>query len=321
MSVTGKSCCELGGNSSGTFAVEDLEHDACDYARARAAEFHDGHALVGTDRPVLPMDGEHPTRTVSIRSFALETTTVTNARFAEFCEATGYRSEAERIGWSFVFAGLLDDAEKWPVRVASVPWWRKVDGACWKAPEGQDSGIAERLDHPVVHMSWNDAKAFADWVGGRLPTEAEWEHAARSGKQEDMRFWWGDEEPDDETIFCNIWQGSFPDHNTVADGYLGTAPVDAFSPNAAGMFNMLGNVWEWTSDPFRVRSLKKPAKARNEQARAEGHRVVKGGSFLCHNSYCYRYRIAARIGMVTDSGASHLGFRVAYDRPNSKSAS
>jgi len=187
-----------------------------------------------------------------------------------------------------------------------------MDGANWRCPEGPDSTIDDRADHPVTHMSWNDASAFAKWAGGRLPNEAEWEHAARGGPQ-DRRFPWGDEEPDDNSIRCNIWQGRFPTENTSADGYYGTCPVDAFPANDAGLFNMAGNVWEWTVEPFRVRSLSREAKETNRHATAERLKVVKGGSFLCHISYCYRYRIAARIGLPPDSSASNSGFRVAYD--------
>jgi formylglycine-generating enzyme required for sulfatase activity len=164
----------------------------------------------------------------------------------------------------------------------------------------------------VTHVSWNDAAAFTAWAGGRLPTEAEWEHAARGGLAS-PRFPWGDAEPDDRTIFCNIWQGRFPHHNTEADGFAGTAPVRAFEPNVYGLYNMSGNVWEWCSDPFRVRSLKSSAKAINDTAAAEKRKIAKGGSYLCHRSYCYRYRIAARIGTPPNTSAGHTGFRIVFD--------
>lgn len=145
-----------------------------------------------------------------------------------------------------------------------------------------------------------------------MPSEAEWEHAAR-GDLADPKFPWGDTEPDDETVFANIWQGQFPHHNAMTDGYFGTSPVGAFTANGAGLFDMSGNVWEWTNDPFRIRSLSRQAKARNAQARETREMVLKGGSFLCHISYCYRYRIAARSALTADSCASNTGFRVAYD--------
>lgn len=271
-----------------------------------------GASFVGTNEPVLGMDGEGPERKVQLRDFDLEVEAVTNRRFAEFVSATGYVSESERFGFSSVFAGAPAGPHDLADRLPQTPWWKRGNGASWKAPEGPGSSIEDRLDHPVVQVSWNDAVAFAEWVGGRLPTEAEWEHAARGGNHR-QRYPWGDEEPDDETVFCNIWQGRFPQTNTLKDGYLATAPVRSFSPSAAGFFNLAGNVWEWTGDPFRVRSLTRQAKARNDQAKRFDERVLKGGSFLCHKSYCYRYRIAARMGLSPDSAASNMGFRVAYD--------
>jgi formylglycine-generating enzyme len=167
------------------------------------------------------------------------------------------------------------------------------------------------LSNLGVQVSWKDAAAFATWAGGRLPTEAEWEHAARGGLP-DPRFPWGDAEPTDSRILCNIWQGRFPDHNTLADGHFGTAPANAFAPNGAGLFGMARNVWDWTSDTFRVRSFSRTAKARNYRAAREAEKVLKGGSFLCHRSYCYRYRIAARSALTVESAASNAGFRLAW---------
>jgi len=274
--------------------------------------FPAAYSSVGTRRPVIHDDGEGPQRRFTLRGFCLEAHAVTNARFAAFVAATGYVTEAEQFGWSTVFRGLLPADASYPLSQGPTPWWVKVDGARWNAPEGPESSIEERDDHPVVHVSWADAKAFAAWCGGRLPSEAEWEHAARGGL-EDPRFPWGDEEPTDELIFCNIWQGRFPEANTQADNYLGTCPVGAFAPNGAGLYNMAGNVWEWTSDPFKIRSLTRKAKQRNSIASRDREKVLKGGSFLCHSSYCYRYRIAARIPLTPDSAASNVGFRVAYD--------
>ena len=182
---------------------------------------------------------------------------MTNRRFARFVEATGYVTEAERLGDSLVFEGLLP-ANAPPTRaVAAVPWWRQVESACWHSPLGPFGDNATDPEHPVTHVTWNDAVAFARWAGGRLPSEVEWEHAARGGLG-DVRYPWGDQDPDDtEFLPCNIWQGEFPRLNTIADGYLGTAPAKSFKPNGFGMFNMVGNVWQWTRDPFKVRSLKK----------------------------------------------------------------
>jgi sulfatase modifying factor 1 len=274
--------------------------------------FEAAKSFVGTDSPIIAEDGEGPARPVRLYAFELETETVTNSRFAAFVSATGYVTEAERFGWSPVFIGLLPQGAPHVPTRGPTPWWVRVDGACWKAPEGPGSDVCGRSDHPVVQVSWNDARAFAHWCGGRLPTEAEWEHAARGGLTA-PRFPWGDDEPDDEAIHCNIWQGEFPHTNTLSDGYLGTNPVNAFAPNGAGLYNMSGNVWEWTADPFRIRSLSKAAKTRNQAAVTQDEKVLKGGSFLCHKSYCYRYRIAARSALTAESSTSNAGFRVAYD--------
>jgi formylglycine-generating enzyme len=270
-----------------------------------------GAVLVGTDEPVFPIDGEGPARRVTVRPFALGRAPVTSAQFAAFVEATGFATEAERFGWSYVFSGFLPRDHGRPV-LPEAPWWVRVDGSSWRHPEGPGSTFEDRLDHPVVHVSHGDAAAFAAWAGGRLPTEAEWEHAARGGLAE-ARFPWGDREPDDEHLPCNIWQGRFPEYDTGADGFAGTSPVGAFAPNGYGLVDMAGNVWEWSADHFRVRSLRREARARDEEARRQGLRVLKGGSHLCHRSYCYRYRIAARTAGAPDSTTGHLGFRVAWD--------
>jgi len=272
-----------------------------------------GRAEVGTDAPVFESDGEGPRRFVTVAPFRLDEAAVTNARFQRFVEATGYISEAERYGWSFVFAGHLPSGRGAHERVAGAEWWRKVERACWQSPEGPGSDLAERMDHPAVHVSRHDALAFAGWAGGRLPSEIEWEHAARGGLVGRM-FPWGDQEPDEiDFLPCNIWQGAFPARDIGADGYRGTAPVRAFEPGGYGLFQMCGNVWEWNADAFRVRSLKRAARAQNAAAAREGRHLLKGGSFLCHKSYCFRYRIAARIGNSSDTSTSHTGFRIAYD--------
>ncbi|MHB2169699.1 formylglycine-generating enzyme family protein [Alsobacter sp. R-9] len=283
-----------------------------DPAAARdVVRFDGGPSFIGTDRPALKADGEGPRRPIRLKPFGMERFAVTNRRFAAFVEATGFVTEAETFGWSFVFQTFLDARLSAPAPI-DTPWWRKIDGASWRHPEGAGSSIEGREDHPVVHVSWNDAQAFATWCGGRLPTEAEWEHAARGGP-EDRRFPWGEEEPDDQHPLCNIWQGRFPDLNTAVDGFAGTAPVDAFAPNPAGLFNTVGNVWEWCQDPFRTRSLTRAGRERDRQAAAETERVMKGGSYLCHISYCYRYRVAARLGRHPNTSTGHVGFRVAYD--------
>lgn len=275
------------------------------------ADVPGGTGLVGTDRPALAIDGEHPLRRKRIKPFRMDRACVTNARFAEFVAATGYITDAERIGDSFVFVHFLPPDAPPSRAVAEAPWWRVIPGACWRLIHGPGGQEAPNPDHPVVHVTWNDATAFAKWAGGRLPTEAEWEHAARGGFG-DVPFPWGSDEPNDTDRFpCNIWQGQFPQKNTAADGHLGTAPARSFQPNGYGLYNMVGNVWEWTCEPFKVRSLKKSAAVAH--AGKAGYKLNKGGSFLCHASYCYRYRIAARSGSTPDSSTSHQGFRLVYD--------
>ena len=270
-----------------------------------------GQGLIGTGRPLLPDDGEAPLRRTRIRPFQIDAVAVTNARFRRFVENTGYLTDAESMGDSFVFFRLLPDNMPPGRAVAAAPWWRAVEGANWAEPLGPGSANDCLPDRPVVHISWNDAQAFAHWAGGRLPTEAEWEHAARGGLG-DARYPWGDREPNDVDFYpCNIWQGRFPENNLALDGFAGTAPVRAFMPNGYGLYQMVGNVWEYTSQPFKSRSLRKTAK--RAHAGKTGFKLLKGGSFLCHASYCHRYRIAARTGTSADSTTSHQGFRLAYD--------
>lgn len=239
----------------------------------------------------VPGDGEDP-RPGEVGRYALAATAVSNDDFAHFAEATGYRTEAEDYGWSFVFGGLLPDDFPATRGVAAAPWWRQVEGASWRHPEGPHSGLRDRGDHPVVHISWNDAVAYCAWVGGRLPTEAEWEWAARGGAT--TTFPWGDELEPDGVHRMNVFQGTFPGGNTLADGWAGTCPVGSFEPNGFGLYNVVGNVWEWTADTF-----------------GPGTHVLKGGSYLCHVSYCRRYRPAARMGSTPDSSTGNIGFRIA----------
>lgn len=270
-----------------------------------------GPSLIGTRTPEILDDGEDPQRKSRIKPFRIGATTVTNAQFRAFVEATGYVTEAERFGWSFVFWAQVPKRIGSTRGVPEAQWWRRVDGANWRDINGPDT-MAETWfeDHPVVHVSWNDALAYAKWVGGRLPTEAEWEHAARGGLG-DVKFPWGSQEPNDTDFQpCNIWQGQFPDKNTGMDGFLTTAPARHYEPNGYGLYNVVGNVWEWTADTYRIKSLKKHVRARLEQMK--GYKLSKGGSFLCHQSYCYRYRIAARSGTSPDSTTTHQGFRVVW---------
>lgn len=257
-------------------------------------------------------DGEGPSRLVRCDPFRISATAVTNAEFAAFVTATGYRTEAERHGASFVFRGLalpeaVAAATATPV---GMPWWLQMPGACWHRPEGPGSDIDARGDHPVVHVSWNDAIAYCRWAACRLPTEAEWECAARGGL-EGRRYPWGDELTPGGEHRCNIWQGEFPSRNTVDDGYTGTAPVDAFTPNGHGLYNMAGNVWEWCADWFSP-NYHRVTRAMNPiYLVPTGSRSMRGGSYLCHASYCNRYRVAARNANTPDSSMGNVGFRVA----------
>ena len=266
-----------------------------------------GSFLMGSEDKTFPADGEGPIRKVKVNPFWMDKSAVTNAQFSEFITATNYVTEAEKFEWSYVFYQFLPDHYPPTQGVASAPWWRQVFGATWSHPEGAHSNIDDRLDHPVVHVSWNDAVAYANWVGKRLPTEAEWEFAARGGLKQ-KRYPWGDQLVPNGKHRCNIWQGEFPNKNEAGDGFLGTAPVESFEPNRYGLFNMTGNVWEWCSDWFSPSH----GENRNNPTGAEfgTGKIVKGGSYLCHDSYCNRYRTSARTSNTPDSTTGHMGFRL-----------
>lgn len=274
-----------------------------------------GEFLMGTDAPArYPADGEGPVRRVTLDPFWIDATAVRNAEFAAFVDETEYITEAERFGWSFVFAGLLPDEFPDTRAVAAAPWWRQVYEADWRRPEGPHSTLEDRLEHPVVHVSFNDALAYCAWAGKRLPTEAEWEYAARGGLEQ-CEFPWGNElEPAGEHRM-NVWQGAFPSENTRADGHLGTAVADAYNPNGYGLLNMTGNVWEWCADWFHPDYHTRDTRT-NPRGPARGqNRVTRGGSYLCHESYCRRYRVPARNSLTPDSSLGHAGFRCVRDVP------
>ncbi|XP_064449605.1 formylglycine-generating enzyme isoform X4 [Mirounga angustirostris] len=235
-----------------------------------------GVFTMGTDDPQIKQDGEAPARRVAIDAFYMDAYEVSNAEFEKFVNSTGYLTEAEKFGDSFVFEGMLSEQVKTDIQqaVAAAPWWLPVKGANWRHPEGPDSTVLRRPDHPVLHVSWNDAVAYCTWAGKRLPTEAEWEYSCRGGLQNRL-FPWGNKLQPKGQHYANIWQGEFPVTNTGEDGFRGTAP-------------------------------KGPPSGKD--------RVKKGGSYMCHKSYCYRYRCAARSQNTPDSSASNLGFRCAADR-------
>ncbi len=274
-----------------------------------------GEFLMGTDQPFYPTDGESPSRSVWLDEFKISQFSVTNSEFAAFIEATGYQTEAEIYGWSYVFNGFIDEttASKQVAGVAaSAPWWLAIEGAYWFKPFGNSKTIEDILNHPVVHVTHNDALEFCRWSGYKLPTEAQWEKASRGGLSGKL-FPWGDSLLVDDSHQANIWQGEFPHLNTNEDGYFGTAPVDSFVANNFGLFNTVGNVWEWTNDfwsarwhiPESVETRRNPAGPHKES----GNRVLKGGSFMCHDSYCYRYRNSARTFNSPNTSTSHIGFR------------
>lgn len=275
-----------------------------------------GTFLMGTDNTYgYPADGEGPAHAVEVAPFHLDATCVTNEQFAAFVNATGYRTDSERFGWSFVFQGQLSPAQlAHGVRatVLGSEWWCRVDGATWRHPEGPGSNIKQRWAHPVVHVSWSDARAYAHWAGKRLPTEAEWEHAARGGLVQ-QRFPWGDELEPAGRHAMNVWQGVFPVQDTAADGFHGTAPAKSYRSNGYGLYQMTGNVWEWCWDWFAADYYRR-SPGDNPTGPATGdRRVMRGGSFLCHASYCNRYRTDARSSNPPDSATSNLGFRCARD--------
>jgi formylglycine-generating enzyme len=318
LNETHPSCCgpqlAAGGSARAPAAVAPAGspgEDDKDMAIVPAGTFaygcdrHEGH----------PADGEGPSRLVQLDGFRIDRCAVTNARFARFVEATSYVTDAERIGWSFVFAGLLPDDFEETRGVAAAPWWRQVFGASWLHPDGKHSDLSGRDNLPVIHISHADALAFCAWAGKRLPTEAEWEKAARGGLQ-GQRFPWGDDETPNGEHRCNVWQGTFPSDNTKTDGFYGLAPVDTFAPNGFGLHNMSGNAWEWCSDWYSSRRFvgEMPAPIVGPLGPDSGtHRVMRGGSYLCHPSYCWRYRNAARSASTPDTATGHVGFRCVRD--------
>lgn len=310
-------CC-----APGRMAEPSVEGPS-DFARVRAGSTEGmrlipgGEFIMGNDRDYgFPADGEGPLHTVRLAPFWMDTTTVTNEQFNAFVNATGYQTEAERFGWSFIFYGHLSERQAKSAVLATVqgsPWWCRLDGATWRHPEGPGSNIKKRWTHPVVQVSWNDAQAYCRWAGKRLATEAEWEFAARGGLPHRNRYPWGDELEPEGRHRMNVWQGVFPRSNTEADGYYGPAPAKSFKANGYGLYNMTGNVWEWCWDWFSA-DYYAASPMENPTGPATGERrVMRGGSYLCHASYCNRYRVDARSANTPDSTTTNLGFRAVRD--------
>ncbi|WP_406698016.1 formylglycine-generating enzyme family protein [Singulisphaera sp. Ch08] len=297
---------------------------------------------MGTDSP-LGWPDERPAHRVRINGFWIDEHEVTNAQFRRFIEASNYVTTAERPPDLRAIMAQVSPGTPEPAAKDLVPgslvfsptngpiplndfsqWWRWTPGASWRHPEGPESDLAGRDDHPVVHVSWDDAVAYARWAGKRLPTEAEWEYAARGGL-DGQPYSWGMTEPGQGGRWqANIWQGHFPYQNEAADGFNGTAPVKSYPPNGFGLYDVAGNVWEWCSDWYRrdlyrerVRHVivdpSGPERADDPPASLLSLRVQRGGSFLCNDGYCSRYRPSARHGCSPDTGMSHVGFRCAMN--------
>jgi formylglycine-generating enzyme required for sulfatase activity len=299
-----------------------------------------GEFTMGTDDP-RSMPNERPGHRVRVGGFWIDEHPVTNAEFRRFVEATGYVTTAERKPeWEEIRKELPpgtpkpDDSLLVPGSLVFTPpshpvplndlknWWTWTPGASWQHPEGPGSTIEGRESHPVVQVSWEDAEAYAKWAGKRLPTEAEWEYAARGGL-EGKRYPWGDEFRPGGHYMANTFTGEFPYHQTAEDGFTGTSPVESFPPNGYGLYDMAGNVWQWTADWYRSDEFTErashgvcdnptgPANGFDPTDPYEQRRVIKGGSFLCNPSYCESYRPSARRGTPPDTGSSHVGFRLA----------
>jgi sulfatase modifying factor 1 len=287
---------------------------------------------------------EQPTHRVRVSGFWMDEHPVTNAEFRAFVEATRYVTTAERKPeWEeirkqvapgtpkppdslLVPGSLVFTPPMYPVPLNDLAqWWHWVAGASWRTPDGPVSSIEGKDRHPVVHVSWNDAAAYAKWAGKRLPTEAEWEYAARGGL-EGKRYPWGDSVTPHGRHMANTFQGHFPDRQMAEDGYTGTSPVGAYPANGYGLVDMAGNVWQWTNDLYRADAFVEQARRGTSDNPAgptttfdpadpyAERRVIKGGSFLCHESYCESYRPSARRGTPPDTGSSHVGFRLVRSR-------
>jgi len=280
------------GDSRGVFAAAEAE-----FVSVPAGSFFMG----SNDPDANPLDIEGPVREVEVLGFEIASTPVTNLQFAAFTSETGYITEAEKAGWSFVFHLLVPNTAEVLGISESAWWWQGVKGANWRNPTGGEETYLELANHPAVHISYADALAYCEWGNFFLPNEEQWEKAARGGLTTN-RFPWGNELLIDNRWQCNIFQGIFPNENSAEDGFLGTSPVKSFAANGYGGYDFSGNVWEWTASNFSA------AFGGPEENLAK---VTRGGSYLCHDSYCNRYRVGARNQTPQDSIAGNIGFRVA----------
>ena len=331
-----KSCCSKIPSRFNAFGQKVDKHDGMVWIPA-------GNFMMGGDNEQARKD-EYPKHGVKVNGFYMDATEVTNAQFSEFVKATGYITTAEKdINWEEIKSQVPPNTPKPPdsvLKAASlifVPtksevnlndysqWWAWTRGANWKHPNGPNSDIIGKDNFPVTHVSWDDAVAYSKWAGKRLPTEAEWEYAARGGLINNS-YSWGKTFDEMGASKCNFWQGNFPYLNLNKDGFIGAAPVKSFAPNGYGLYDVAGNVWEWCADLYNndyYKQLSKtkltinpkgPTKSYDPDEPLITKRVMRGGSFLCNDSYCSGYRVSARMKSSPDSGMEHLGFRCVMDK-------
>ena len=331
-----KSCCSKIPSRFNAFGQKVDKHDGMVWIPA-------GNFMMGGDNEQARKD-EYPKHGVKVNGFYMDATEVTNAQFSEFVKATGYITTAEKdINWDEIKSQVPPNTPKPPdsvLKAASlifVPtksevnlndysqWWAWTRGANWKHPNGPNSDIIGKDNFPVTHVSWDDAVAYSKWAGKRLPTEAEWEYAARGGLVNNT-YSWGKTFDENGVSKCNFWQGNFPYLNLNKDGFMGAAPVKSFAPNGYGLYDVAGNVWEWCADLYNndyYTQLSKTKLAINPKGPTKSYdpdeplitkRVMRGGSFLCNDSYCSGYRVSARMKSSPDSGMEHLGFRCVMDK-------
>jgi len=331
-----KSCCSKIPSRFNAFGQKVDKHDGMVWIPA-------GNFMMGGDNEQARKD-EYPKHGVKVNGFYMDATEVTNAQFSEFVKATGYITTAEKdINWEEIKSQVPPNTPKPPdsvLKAASlifVPtksevnlndysqWWAWTRGANWKHPNGPNTDIIGKDNFPVTHVSWDDAVAYSKWAGKRLPTEAEWEYAARGGLVNNT-YSWGKTFDENGVSKCNFWQGNFPYLNLNKDGFMGAAPVKSFAPNGYGLYDVAGNVWEWCADLYNndyytqlsktklAINPKGPTKSFDPDEPLITKRVMRGGSFLCNDSYCSGYRVSARMKSSPDSGMEHLGFRCVMDK-------